>query len=112
MCQQEMKRSHVQTERYVIGEPFLQLGDNPQGVNRVLGVPICILDSLCSFRRKGGEESLNIRTENDSIYKVFERRETCCNVAEYLYGRSVEVIEVSSNCIYVNDLRGASMVPD
>src|SRR4051812_25554799 len=112
MCQPEMKRSHVQAERYIIGEPFLQLSDNPQGMNRVLGVAICILDSLCSFRRKSRKESLNIRAENHSTYKVFERRETCCNVAEYLHGWRVEVIEVRSNCIDVNDLRGPSMVPD
>src|SRR3954447_10482372 len=107
-----MERSHVEAKCHIICEPFLQLGDNPQGMDRVLSVFIRVFQTQRPLRREGCEESLNIRSENDSADKRFEREEACADIAQDLHGRRVEVINISSNRINLDDLRGALLIPD
>ncbi len=104
MSDPEVEGSHIQAQCHVICEPFLQLPDNSQGMDRVLVVALRFFHPRRPLGREGSEESLNVRRQNNSPHKRLERREACGDFPQDLHGRRVEVINIGSGRVNVTIL--------
>jgi hypothetical protein len=107
-----MERSHIEAEGHVIRKPLLEFGDDPEGMDRILGISICIFDPEGSFRGKCREEAFDVGCEHERTQEVGETGQAGGDISENLDGRGVKVVDIRPRGIEVDDPRGSRMILD
>src|SRR6266851_1975512 len=107
-----MKRAHIEAEGHIIRKPLLEFGDDPQGMDGILGISISLFDPQSSLRSKCREEAFDVGCKHERTDEVSESSQAGGDISENLDSREVEVIDIRSRGIDVDDTRGSRMIPD
>src|SRR5580698_2562720 len=93
-------------------KPLLEFRDNPQGMDGILCISISVFDPQSSLRSKCREEAFDVGRKRKRTDEVSESSQAGGDISENLDSREVEVIDIRSCGVDVDDSRGSRMIPD